>query len=198
MHKYVLSASPVVREPDLYLLELLHLRLAQPAAMLSSSVRLDVYLRGKDRGVLGMAAVTLLTQEVFFFKVQTKAMVVSVVVLPLPQTLAHVTPLVDSAEVMEEGVVVEETVVAELAERVTLVRRVVGVALSTMRGQFGAGVGLVLLREQLQVRQANVAVEHAVCPTRVVPELVVVPEGSLVLGALPAPVAQHGLVAASE
>ena len=145
-----------------------------------------------------MAAVTLLTQEVFFFKVQTKAMVVSVVVLPLPQTLAHVTPLVDSAEVMEEGVVVEETVVAELAERVTLVRRVVGVALSTMRGQFGAGVGLVLLREQLQVRQANVAVEHAVCPTRVVPELVVVPEGSLVLGALPAPVAQHGLVAASE
>lgn len=90
---------------------------------------------------------TLLTQEVLLFEVQAKALIVGIVVLPLPQTLAHVTPLVDSAEVMEEGIIVEETAVAELAERVTPVRCVVGVTLSTMRDQFLAGVGLVLLWE---------------------------------------------------
>ena len=143
------SSSSVVREPDLNLPQLLHLRLAQPAAVLSSPVGLEVYLGRKDRGDLDMPTRPFLAQEVLPPEVLPQAVVVRIVVLPLPQSLAHMTPLVDAAQVVEEGVVVEETVIAKLAERVALVRRVLGVPIPPVGGQVLAGVGLMLPGKQL-------------------------------------------------
>lgn len=141
-----------------------------------------------------MSTVTLFTEEVFLSEMLPKALVVRVVVLPLPQAFAHVTPLVNGAEVMQEGVLVKETVVAKFAERVSPVRRVVWVSLAPVNGQLRARVSLVLCREQFEVGHTYVAVVDTVSPASVVSQLVEAFEWSLRLHALGATIASEGVV----
>ena len=81
--------------------------------------------------------------------IQTGILVNSRIVLLHPVGITEMAEEVLPPQVEEERILVEEALVAELAERVAAVGSVVGVALPPVRGQLGSRVHPPLVRETL-------------------------------------------------
>ena len=81
--------------------------------------------------------------------IQTGILVNSRIVLLHPVGITEMAEEVLPPQVEEERILVEEALVAELAERVAAVGSVVGVALPPVRGQLGSRVQPPLVRETL-------------------------------------------------
>ena len=91
----------------------------------------------------------LLTQKVLILEVISQHVVVRVEVLN-PVSVAKVAEEVIAPQMLEGNVLVDETRVAELAERVAAMRCVVRVALPPVDGQVVAVVGAALVAEDLE------------------------------------------------
>ena len=79
-------------------------------------------------------------------------------------------PEVDVTQVSMERVVVKEAIVAELAERVSLVAGGIWVAFPAVSRQLLSAVLSQLVRKEFQVLAANVAIDEAVGLAHVVAE----------------------------
>ena len=123
-----------------------------------------------------MVAIPLLTEVVVLLEVSSEKVDIGIEVLSAV-TLTEMAPEMTLSQVQVEGVLIEETLVAELAPRVTFIRRVLGVAGPPVSGQSLARVQLKFPRKQLQVFHADVTEVKLVSLVDVLLELAEVPEG---------------------
>lgn len=130
-------------------------------AVCCSLVGLVVDLRAECMGELFCGAAALLTQVVALSEVLAQVLVIAVVLLGTV-CITEMAEVVVPAQVFKQLVIIEVTVITELAERVSSVTGVVRVSMRSVTCQFLTVVPFTLMGEDLEMLCAELAAEELV------------------------------------